>query len=366
MAAELATATRRARYVCAPISRLLEPAPDATRPIHGIAVVAGCRPAWRSGRRRELHLAQDQAGVGLARAGDLMRGDAAIHAMPEVRYRLHRSVSVSQHRGAPAAATAQVMLHRADAWEGRCGLKPWADRVHFGALSVHLNDLTSVLRPLAVNDDMLQGFMAPRETGRVAGHPVYDGRLLVLTAGGLPPFVPVTVGAYLDAWQRHLDAGAAASRQDLRALTQDGDWKAAIAELERSDPKAAAELRRTLAEARQMAQDDDPSGQRTALRGLRRSLSAAQLAAPAYVSADAMEERPFAVAAADAPGAQALVQVNAALWRGAGSLAVRVVALEVFLNKSDTFDTPDDSAQAAARAWLRQVDPKRYASLLTP
>jgi hypothetical protein len=302
----------------------------------------------------------------LERAGSLMRADPAIQAMPAVRYQLHRAASPSQHRGAPTAATAHVMLHRPDAWEGRCGLKPWADRVHFASLSVHLNDLSAVLSPLAVNDDVLQGFAAPKETHRVAGFPVYDGRLLVLTHGGLAPFVPVSVGAYLDAWQRHLERGASTSQQELRGLTQNGEWKAALADLERSDPKAAAELKQTLAEARRVAQDDDPTGQLGALRALRRTLVAAQLAAPAHVSAEAMDARPFAVAAPDAPGARALVQINPALWHGAAGTAVRTVALEVYLNKSETFDTPDDTAQAAARAWLQRVDPQRYASLLTP
>ncbi|MBX3611617.1 MAG: hypothetical protein KF871_17110 [Hydrogenophaga sp.] len=307
----------------------------------------------------------------LNHAGERMRRDPAIQAIDRVRYRLHRSVSVPQHSGAPAAAEAHVMLHGPDTWQGACGLKPEADRLHGASLSVHLNNLRAVLNPLDIGGDAQPPFfVAPTETGRRAGHPVYDGRLLVLTVGRLPAFVPVSVGEYLQAWQRQLDHEQTTTRQDAQALQADeAQWREALAQLERSDPAAAADMRRTLAEARATARGEgasDPLGERAALRALRQSLSAARLASPAYVSSAAMERQRFGIARADEPGAQALVRVNPALWQGARPGDVRVVALEVYLNRSEAFDHPDTPLQAAARGWLSRVDPAIYADLLTP
>jgi len=312
------------------------------------------------------HEARAPRAAQMARAAELLRQDPAVAALAGVRYQLHRHAGIPSHPGAPGAARVYVMLHAANAWVGTCGLQPWADRVHPASLSVHLNDLAAVFVSSAPEHAALKAMVAPRETARIGGYPVYEGRLLVITPAGVPPFVPVTAGQWLDAWQQHLAATAAESRSELGALTDGGDWDAAIAELARQDPKAAAELRRSLAEARQLAQDDDPSGERAALRALRAAMSPAALAAPAWVSSAAMEGQRFALAQAGEPGAQPLVQINPALWRGAGPTAVRTVALEVFLNRSEVFDTPDTPLHADVRGWLARVDPRPYAALITP
>lgn len=86
-----------------------------------------------------------------------------------------------------------------------------------------------------------------------------------------------------------------------------------------------------------------------------------------WLSAEAMEGARFGVAAAGSTGARRLVRVNPALWAGhQDEQAVRTVALEVFLNRPETFEAHDDRFQASARAWLRDADLRPYRALLTP
>jgi hypothetical protein len=312
--------------------------------------------------------AHDTAGARAAqleRTAAQLRRDPVINALQGVRYEVHRHAGVAQHAGAPGAAETAVWLHAPKGWQGRCGLQALAGRVYPASLSVHFNDLAAVMSDAAPDGGGLRATLAPRETGRVAGYPVYEGRLLVITPQGLPAFVPVTTGQWLDAWQRHLEAAAARTRAELGELGA-GDWAEAIAQIERQDPAAAADLRRSLAEARGLAATADPTGELAALQSWRASLSPAALAAPAWVSSVASDAQRFALANPHAPGAQAVVQVNPALWRGAGPTAVRVVALQLYLNRPEVFDHPDSPLDAAARGWLQQVDPRPYASLLTP
>lgn len=301
----------------------------------------------------------------LERTAGLLRRDPALNAIQGVRYELHRHAGVAQHPGAPGTAAAAVWLHAPKAWQGPCGLHSWAGRVYPASLSVLFNDLAAAMNDAGPADADLQATLAPRETARVGGYPVYEGRMLVITPEGLPPFVPVTTGQWLDAWQRHLDAAAAQTRAELGELTA-GDWAAAIAQVEQQDPAAAIELRRSLAEAQRLAAAADPTGERAALRAWRASLSPAAMAAPAWVSSAASERSRFALASPQEPGAQAVVQVNPALWRGAHAASVRVVMLQAYLNRPEVFDHPDSPLDAAALGWLQRVDPRPYAGLLTP
>lgn len=331
----------------------------------GLALVAQAGDCWVDEARSLAPGDASVRGAQMARAARLLRQAPVIQAIDGVRYQLRRHASPARHAGAPGSAEVAVWLHTPKAWAAGCSLMPWAGRVYPAGLSVHFNDLGPVWADAAPPEGGLRAMRAPRETGRVAGHPIYDGRLLVITPPGVPAWVPVTTGQWLDAWQRHLQAESRSSSQELAELSG-ADWSAAEAQLARLDPAAAASLRQSLQEARQMARQPDATGERAALQALRASLDAAALAAPAWISSEALEGRRFALASPRAPGAQALVQVNPVLWRGAGPGAIRVVALEVFLNRTDPFDSPDSPLEAAARSWLSQVDPHPYAELLTP
>lgn len=289
----------------------------------------------------------------LARTARQLCSDPAIRALTGGRPRVQHGRLEPQHTGAPVAVHAQLRLHAPEDWLARCGLRRQAERPHLASLSVHLNNLRPVLRPTGVDGDALQAFIAPRETGRRGGHPVYEGRWLVITTGR-PPFVPLSVGEYLDAWQRQLEREAGRQRARAAALWQDADWRAALTQLERTDPVTAADLRRDLVRAQQARRAGAQDGERGALQALRSTLGASELAAPAHVSEAALARHRFGLARASEPGARPLMRVNPALWLGARPGAVRVVALE---------ESPGSVRQPG---WLQRVDPRHYAALLEP
>lgn len=177
------------------------------------------------------------------------RADTAINAIPDVRYRIHRHVDAPAYQGAPRAAVSYVMLHQPGSWAGSCGLVKWADNVHFASLSVHLNDLRAVRTSDASSGlPGLDAFFEPEATARSAGATIYEDRVLVITHAGVAPFVPVSVGEYLDAWARRITDEQAQMRGEA-APHEDPQWKRHLAELRRTDPQAAAELERAMHEA---------------------------------------------------------------------------------------------------------------------
>ncbi len=298
----------------------------------------------------------------LMKAEAVQRSDAAINAIPGVRYQVHRYIGVPYHPGAPLSGDSTIYLHKPDAWAGQCGLKPWADNVHFASLEVELNNLRALEGPadggVALTDTRF--FYEPEITARRGGYPVYDNRILVLTAGGMAPFVPVTLGEYLDDWQRKLEDEKTQSQGDGQGAVQDQEWQAYIKQLRKSDPKAAADLQKSLDEAARMAAADfGVDGEWRELQRQRKSLGAAQLAQPVYLSAGAMERYRFGHARPDDAGARKLVKVNPALWSGKrGGQAVRVVTLEVFVNDAESAE------QAGIGSWLERVDVAPYRALL--
>jgi hypothetical protein len=304
----------------------------------------------------------------LVQAEAVQRADAAINAIRNVRYQVHRYIGTAYHPGAPLSGESAIYLHKPDAWAGSCGLKPWADTVHFASLEVEFNNLRALEGPADGGGGLADTryFHEPEITARRDGYPVYEGRVLVLTAGNLPPLVPVTLGEYLDAWQRTLQAEREQSRADGQAVAQDPEWKSYIGQLRKTDPKAAAELQQSMDDAARMADTGDAGAESewAELQRLRKSLGAAQRTQPVYLSADALERHRFGYARPGAEGARKLAKVNPALWAGRRSeQTVRVVTLEVFLNRSEVFAGDDDADQAAARSWLERVDVKPYLAL---
>jgi hypothetical protein len=302
----------------------------------------------------------------LLKAEAAQRADAALNAIAKVRYQLHRHIGGPGYPGAPLSAESSVYLHKPDAWAGQCGLKPWADTVHFASLEVQFNTLRALEGGAQLTDTRF--IREPEITGRNGGYPIYENRVLVLTAGGVSPFVPVTVGEYLDDWQRQLKAG----REEARANAQDGpdpaEMAAYVKQLRKTDPKAAADLQKSLDELVRVAANGDPrlDAEWNELQRLRASLSPAERARPVYLTAEAMARWRFGYAKANDAGARKLVKVNPALWAGKFSEhAVRVVTLEAFLNKPETFIAEDDAHQAAARDWIKRVDMGPYWALLT-
>lgn len=305
----------------------------------------------------------------LLKAEAAQRADPVLNAIPNVRYQLHRYMGVPYHPGAHLSAESSVYLHKPDAWEGKCGLKRWADTVHFASLEVEFNNLRALEGEVddgaALTDARF--VLEPQITGRNGGYPIYENRVLVLTPDGIPPFASVSVGEYLDDWQRKLKAQRDESRANMQELDIEG-MTAYVRQLRKSDPKAAADLQKTLDEATRMASRGDPrlDAEWNDLQRLRAALSPAERARPVYISPKSGEQRPFGYAKPGDEGARKLVKVNPALWAGKrNENAVQVVTLEAFLNKHETFVAEDDANQASARGWVYRVDVAPYKALLS-
>lgn len=304
----------------------------------------------------------------LRRVAAVLKSDPAINAITGVRYRTHLYIGAPHYRSAPKSASASVYLHKPDMWVGACGLRKGADIVHFVELNVALNDLTS----LGLGTDMAGDghadadfAYAPRQVGQRGGYPIYENgagnRVLLITAGGRPPLVPVTVGEYLDAWQTRLNSERDEAGRDLDQMAQDREWKAYITRLRKTDPGGAAELQRQMDEAGRLAREGAPHGNEEwhALQRLRTSLTPAQRAQPAYLDAESMQRHRFGYAAPGTAGAAPLVKPNPALWAGmGGESAVRTVALVVAVQDGDS------TRESGADRWLERVDVSPYRALL--
>lgn len=292
----------------------------------------------------------------------LQRDDRAIGAMTGVRYQVHRYIGRPYHPGAPMTGTSCIFLHKPEAWTGKCGLKPWADNVHFASLEVKINDLTGLEGQKEPGESFSDThfFVEPEITGRNGGHPIYERRILVMTSGHLPAWVPVTLGEYLDHWQRKLQAELDASRGEAAQLANNREMRDYIERLRKTDPKTADELRQSMDELSALAAADaDPHGEWAELQRLRASLTPAQRARQVHVSNASMERLRFGVSPPDAEGARRLVKVNPALWTGRrGEQSVRVMTLEVFVNDGDS------ATRAGADTWLERVDTAPYRVLL--
>ncbi len=308
----------------------------------------------------------------LFKAEGVLRQDAALNAIPQVRYQAHLFMDKPLHPGAPMAASASVYLHQPKSWAGKCGLQSWADRVHYASLQVSLN----TLRAISTQGQVLEGsgfFMAPHQTGQRQGYPLFEGRVLVLTPHGVQPFVPVTVGEYLEAWTRQLQKERGESAAQAREVTDNQEMKSYIRQLKKTDPKTAAELQASLDELeRQSAGQRDPGGEWAALQQHKISLTAEQGRQPVFLNAEGVEPYRFGYVSSGAAGARAVVKLNPALWsesgrgarNGATNQAVRVVVLEVYLNHSELFEGEESPESAAALGWLAQVNVEPYRALL--
>lgn len=302
----------------------------------------------------------------LQRAEQALRGDGAVNAIRDVRYQAHRSIEwESRHPGAPLAAEVNIYLHQPDSWEGKCGLKGYADDVHFAALSVDLNMLGALVALSPGQLDEWDAFIEPPSSGRRDGYPIYGDRVLVLTPAGIAPLAPVSVGEYLDYWERKLVADAENLDEEDDTVAE---FRAYIAQLEISDPKLAGEFRATMQDGaqRKMQTQTMNDADLRALRAKRKSLSASQRAEPAYLSSEATDQSRFGYAKAGDHGAQRLVRINPALWRGSNNAQqVRSVTLVVGLSRLDTFDNHDPDPQIdQITDWVKTVDVRPYRELL--
>lgn len=299
-----------------------------------------------------------------------LKADPIINAIPDVRYQQHLGLGPSAHPGAPKSAQSTVFLHKPEYWQGQCGLIKGADITHFVELDLSLNNLSSLEeRRVGAGEqgpDKVQFFHEPRRIGSREGYPIYErddgNRVLAITTGHLPPYVPVTVGEYLDAWHRWLEVERAQSQGDAQRLSSDQEWKAYIAQLRKTDPKAAAEMQRDMDEAARLARDGEPdsNAEWNELQRLRRTLTSAQRAQPVYLNQEAVARYRFGYVPAGAEGAAAVVKINPALWAGKRSdNDVRAVSLSVRIQDGES------TRRSGASHWVERLDVRPYRDLLS-
>jgi hypothetical protein len=90
---------------------------------------------------------------------------------------------------------------------------------------------------------------APDSTGTIAGRPLWDGRSLVFTRGGLAPWVPVTRAEYLTALIADRDSVARASAASVSEGNSDRAWREWVAQR----PQRLADIEKTVAALRKSA-----------------------------------------------------------------------------------------------------------------
>lgn len=151
-----------------------------------------------------------------------------------------------------------LSMYDANAWTGPCTLKPGAE--WDAQLLVVANVLGPVItdgRSASFTDDRGGMYIEPKVTRRIAGYPVYEDRVLIVTNRTHPVLVPVTVGRVLEARKaelRDLIAKGNAAQQDE---TGSDAMAGAIAQMEalyeqmrQTNPEAAKELKANIEKMR--------------------------------------------------------------------------------------------------------------------
>lgn len=92
----------------------------------------------------------------------------------------------------------------------------------YSEATIVANDLADLLQPFGEPLEMggrpVQLFQLARSVGSVGGLPAFEtslGRAVLVTRAGQSPYVPVTRGEFLDAWERHLQAQGSSANTEL-------------------------------------------------------------------------------------------------------------------------------------------------------
>jgi hypothetical protein len=263
----------------------------------------------------------------LAAIGAMMKRLPALLRLDDARQRVNTFIGHSAVPGGGNLVTIRGTLYPRNTWVGECGLTAGPEFFNSGFLYVGFNQVSDIFatRAVAVKGDGLTAYLEPQVTERVQGEPLYDAGMVVLTPPGVTPWAPVSVDEYLAFKGRELDA-AVASAQETLTRTSEGTFDKArgdrtVAEMQKTDPKAAAELRKVLD---QTARDFE-EGKKAAFAEAQKTRDHARENTAAFKAALARltpEERraqarvgsgPYGLAPAGQNGRGALVKLNPAL-----------------------------------------------------
>ncbi len=256
------------------------------------------------------------------RVEQILRADAGLNRLGDVRLQLGSSTDIPRHTGAPRSAVVRASAHRSPVWTSGCGLdQRKADYVSPFNVAVHINSLQSLVHLLASPDEERENghFYLPQQTGSAGGQPIFGKRVMLITPDGVPALVPLTVKEHLDSWERQLT--------EMQGGAQ--------------VPQIAAQLR--------------------GLRAHRSGLTPAQLSAPVALGGiDAGDNNMWSYSLTSDANAIPRVRFNPALWRQSNAQSVRAIAVEVWINNED------DALKEAMETWLARFDPAPLKALLKP
>jgi hypothetical protein len=349
---------------------------------HSLATVERLPLAQRSNHTFE---ADDPLPVSMRReltkvGAALRSGLEGVRAQPRVVSGWERRFPwVSPPDSGPYFGYYTLSMYGADAWTAPCTLKPGAD--WDTQLLVVANVLGPAItdgRSASFTDDRGGMYIEPKVTRRVAGYPVYEDRVLIVTNRTQPLLVPVTVGRVLEARKaelRDLIAKGRAAQQDEKgsdAMTGAiAQMEALYEQMRQTNPEAAAQLKANIEKMRAttpkvQAVEGQNAATLNASLGrnaddLRRldshlsSLSPSARGARAYIGGEHPDE--WGLASAGDEGALPLVSFNDDFFdRTAPRSALQVLAL-----------IPRGSEDGASAGWkiLESIDYSAVAALLT-
>jgi hypothetical protein len=132
----------------------------------------------------------------VAAGEQMVRDNPHFKAMPRpIRIRAHYAVG-------PSYGSLNVRASQPSVWKGTCDLHSRAlDCCADGGINIMVNAPESALHAVYANDDELKIFRQPKATGMVAGWPSYEDRVL-MSVGGRLPWLPVTIGEFIDFQER--------------------------------------------------------------------------------------------------------------------------------------------------------------------
>jgi hypothetical protein len=245
----------------------------------------------------------------VAAGEQMVRDNPHFKAMPlPIRIRAHYAVS-------PSYGSLNVRASQPSVWKGTCELHSRAlDCCTDGGINILVNAPEAVLHKVYADDEQLKIFRQPKETGMVAGLPSYEDRVL-LSVGGRLPWLPVTIGEFIDFQERRERAkqAEALARRPKAPGIDPAVVQKTYEKMKRSHPAEAEQYRAdmnaqmpALAEQhrKRIERDDQLAAERLAkIQQTRASFTPQQLASQAYHGSG-----PLNIARRDDPRAYGLVK----------------------------------------------------------
>jgi hypothetical protein len=188
---------------------------------------------------------------------DLATAAAMLKRIPvfgTIADRRQRVVTYLGHSPGPSLgnfASIRATLHPPNTWIGECEVGKGPEFFNSGNLHVKFNEPRTIFgeRPHAVKDDQLTAWFEPKVVEKVGDETLYAHEVVVLTRDGLAPWVDVSVADYLRFKGREIDARVKSAGERLASTREttldEAGMQSTLAAMANTDPKAAAEMRKT-------------------------------------------------------------------------------------------------------------------------